>query len=270
MSLIVTVSTKEGLVMAGDSRTTLSKPITSNVGVVGHQHLALSDTAYKIFRFNRNIGIAICGGAHVSGLSMSSHIENLRLQTKDDVTVDILCEKLRDFFLAMSDCPEICFHVAGYDIVNDQKIQNNKKLILGGTRKLKIKKDLCYIGVAWDGETSVMSRLMKAGYMVGSGNARRLDEITISSRNEKGQVITETLQDRIIIPGFSPWHADLDVAWEFFTLQDGIDFATYAIKTTIDTMRFQSVPKTVGGPIDILVIKPDEGTKWIARKELHP
>ncbi len=52
------------------------------------------------------------------------------------------------------------------------------------------------------------------------------------------------------------------------TLQDGIDFAVFAIRTTIDTMRFQMCVKTVGGPIDVLVIKPS-GAQWISRKELR-
>lgn len=271
MSLIVTVSTKEGVVLAGDSRTTLFKPITTKDGVIGEQSLTLSDTAYKVFRFNQSIGISTCGGAHVSGMSIAAHIENIRLQlAKDDVSVDALSDNLIAYFSSLPNCPEIAFHVAGYEIDNNSKRQRLQKVIVGGEKNLKIKVGLPELGVSWNGEISTMSRIMKAGYMVGPGNARRLREITISSNNEAGQVVRETLKDRIVIPGVAPWHPDLEVAWEFFTLQDGIDFATYAIKTTIDTMRFQSVPKTVGGPIDILVVKPDEGTKWIARKELHP
>jgi hypothetical protein len=57
------------------------------------------------------------------------------------------------------------------------------------------------------------------------------------------------------------------IPWQFFTLQDAIDFASYAIRTTIDTMRFQARPKTVDGPIDILVLKPVEAT-WISQKIL--
>ena len=58
------------------------------------------------------------------------------------------------------------------------------------------------------------------------------------------------------------------IPFEMFTLQDAIDFAIYAIKTTADTMRFQLRNKTVGGPIDVLVIKPSEAF-WVKRKELH-
>ncbi len=270
MSLIVTVSTKEGVVLAGDSRTTLFKPLTSKDVVIGEQLLTLNDTAYKVFRFNQSIGISTCGGAHVFGMSVSAHIENIRLQLgKEDIPVDVLSSNLIAYFSALPDCPEIVFHIAGYDVDNNSKYKRLQKVIVGGKKHLKIKNDLPALGVSWNGEISTMSRIMKAGYMVGPGNARRLDEITISSKDENGQVVSETLQDRIVIPGIAPWHPDLEVAWEFFTLQDGIDFATYAIKTTIDTMRFQSVPKTVGGPIDILVVKPDEGTRWIARKDLH-
>jgi hypothetical protein len=57
------------------------------------------------------------------------------------------------------------------------------------------------------------------------------------------------------------------VIWDIMSLQDAIDFAVYAVKTTIDTMRFQARPKTVGGPIDVLLITP-QGTNWIKRKGL--
>jgi len=51
-------------------------------------------------------------------------------------------------------------------------------------------------------------------------------------------------------------------------LQDAIDFSIFAIRTTIDTIRFQPRPKTVGGPIDVLVIKPEE-TIWVQHKALR-
>jgi hypothetical protein len=58
------------------------------------------------------------------------------------------------------------------------------------------------------------------------------------------------------------------IPWQFFTLQDGVDFAVYALRTTIDSLRFQPRPKTVGGPIDVLVLKPDQAF-WVQRKQLR-
>jgi hypothetical protein len=51
-------------------------------------------------------------------------------------------------------------------------------------------------------------------------------------------------------------------------LQDAIDFGVYAVKTTIDTMRFQQKEKTVGGPIDVLVIQPYNEPFFVQKKEL--
>ncbi len=62
-----------------------------------------------------------------------------------------------------------------------------------------------------------------------------------------------------------PYH---QVLWQYFTLQDAIDFAIYAVRSTIDSLRFQPRPKTVGGPIDVLVIKPDEAF-WVQKKEIR-
>ena len=58
-----------------------------------------------------------------------------------------------------------------------------------------------------------------------------------------------------------------EVPFYFFTLQDAIDFSLYAVRTTIETFRFQQRIRTVGGPIDILAIFP-KGIRWIYRKEL--
>lgn len=58
------------------------------------------------------------------------------------------------------------------------------------------------------------------------------------------------------------------IGFNYFTLQDAIDFAQYAVDSTIKTMFFQDRVKTVGGPIDILAIKPS-GTFWVQRKELQ-
>lgn len=43
-----------------------------------------------------------------------------------------------------------------------------------------------------------------------------------------------------------------NILWNYFTLQDAVDFARYAVETTIQTMRFKNVVETVGGDVDIL------------------
>jgi hypothetical protein len=62
---------------------------------------------------------------------------------------------------------------------------------------------------------------------------------------------------------------NVPIPWNYMTLQDAIDFATYAVRTTIETIRFQRKEKTVGGPIDILVLRPSEEPLWISKKEFR-
>ena len=59
-----------------------------------------------------------------------------------------------------------------------------------------------------------------------------------------------------------------EILFGYFTLQDAVDFARFAVETTINTMRFKNVVETVGGTVDILVITPKE-TKWLQKAELH-
>ena len=123
-------------------------------------------------------------------------------------------------------------------------------------------------GAQWDGESAILSRLVKNGYIVDDNEVINAKSVEVKNDDGTESETTEQINDCIIIPAYSQRHEELEIAWGFMTLQDGIDFAQYAIKTTIDTMRFQVAPKPVGGPIDVLVIKPN-GAIWIAHKELH-
>jgi hypothetical protein len=93
-------------------------------------------------------------------------------------------------------------------------------------------------GASWGGEADILARLVQPVAILGQ-------------QGEVGQPL----------PNFP-------IPWQFFTLQDAIDFCIFAVRSTIDAIRFQPRPKTVGGPIDVLVIKPDKSF-WVQRKELH-
>ncbi|HEY3931194.1 MAG TPA: hypothetical protein VGM58_02375 [Verrucomicrobiae bacterium] len=67
-----------------------------------------------------------------------------------------------------------------------------------------------------------------------------------------------------------------DTSYKTFLGKGNIGISTFGtatikgspIRATADTMRFQIRGKTVGGPIDVLVIKPTEAF-WISRKTLQ-
>jgi len=236
-SLITTVRIPEGIVvMASDSRQTLSlgEEITS----------IITDTATKLFLLEKQkIGISTCGQSFLNNISISSHIKNfIEKELTDDDDVITVANKLFEYFKNLSVYNEnISFHVAGYKKENKASVPyvyflNIKDSLI---KRLNIDSDnKINYGMNWSGEIDILECILKS----------------VTILDEKG--------NEQIIKKVAP------VLWEAMTLQDAIDFSIYAIRTTIDTIRFQARPKTVGGPIDVLLITP-EGAKFIQKKELH-
>ena len=104
------------------------------------------------------------------------------------------------------------FTIAGYRNHEGKKEQKvyKIKLLDGSVEEMETQNP----GAAWDGETMVLIKLLQP----------------VCLKGREGNIID--------LP-----HPD--ISWNFFTLQDAIDFANYAIKTTIDTMHFQSVVETL-------------------------
>lgn len=229
MSLIITLYIREGIVMAADSRMTL------HVGSSSEKiSINFSDSTYKLFLVN-NIGISTYGVSSIEGMPIAGFIEsfiNEDMNTIDDIyDVGDVAKRLLKYFRGIG-CPKTYFHVAGYKKEDNRYAQ---QVWLVNVEEDTVKKVKDLPGATWGGETDILSRLIKdCGIM----------------------------KDDAYKP--YPQHY---VLWKYFNLQDAIDFAIYAIRTTAESMRFQSRVKTVGGPIDILVIKPEKAF-WIQRKSL--
>lgn len=263
MSLIVTVCTSEGIVLASDSRSTLTKTLPLENKEIIQYGAHYSDTAYKTFQCGKSIGISTCGNANIMGKSIASHIENFinNCFAEEDSVSDV-SSKLLLYFSTLQHAEPVVFHVAGYEKECDRDIPKVYRVVTNlGLNDLVVDN---FCGVRWDGEASVLTRIIKNGYIVEEDTVRRLTSLTVTS--EEGE--STELENVIVLPQGALHSEEAEIAWEYMTVQDGIDFAKYAIQTTIDTMRFQVAAKTVGGPVDILVVKPDK-TIWIAHKELH-
>lgn len=267
MSLIITVCTSEGIVMASDSRSTYNRTESNGENKTIKYGIHSSDTTYKTFLCDGRIGISTCGNGTICGKSIASHIEsyinNEYMQTD---SVGDTAKKILDFFSKMPHYDPVIFHIAGYDKENGQDIFRLYRVVtLMNVNQVAIDNNC---GAQWDGEAAILSRIMKNGYIVPEEKVERPNEVKIIIKDAQGVEKEVSRNDCMLIPKNSQCHPEMDIAWKLMTLQDGINFAEYAIKTTIDTMRFQMAPKTVGNPIDILVIKPNGG-KWIKHKELH-
>ncbi len=252
MSLVIVTYVPEGIVMASDSRQSITiEAKTPDGKALPKVDTVNSDSVYKTHLLSKEdkngkpifeIGVNSFGQDLLGGVSTASHIKRFSEQELTDSNdVCSVPKKLVEFFKKSFPNADTGFYVAGYKIENKTSIPyvyygHVGKNIFNQRKNTKPDGSIAY-GASWSGQGDIITNLINP----------------ISVTNEQGK-------ERIIKPFYS-------IAWDAMPLQDAIDFSIFAIRTTIDTIRFQARPKNVGGPIDILVITPD-GAKWIKRKEL--
>jgi len=240
MSLVIVLYVREGIVMASDSRLTLNATQQRQGQQVTHLAVGQSDTNNKTFLAKGRIGISICGQADIQGIPISGYIESFINTLRKNVSVTTLPRQLLNYFRGLHGPPRTLFYVAGYKN-NNQGIPQQHLYFVDIHNNTSVRKNNPNRqGAEWGGEIDVLIRLIQPVWL---------------RAGQPGHYSYRPI----------PHHS---IQWGYFTLQDAIDYAIYAIKTTIDTMRFHPRAKTIGGPIDVLVIKPNEAF-FIQRKELH-
>lgn len=238
MSLVITVYAREGIVMAADSRLTLTFPRTLPGALPHTVSVTSSDSARKLFLTPDRIGISTFGNAIVNGAPIAGVIESFiveKLKGKFLFPKET-GDALLDYFNSIGVSQSTNFHIAGYRPAGQTFDQEVVSIDLAA-RTVSQLNPIGQQGANWGGEIDVFQRLLNNVALVGAPGTAPVP-----------------------IPNFA-------VPFEFFTLQDAIDFASFAIRATIDTMRFQAREKTVGGPVDLLVITPDNA-QWITQKKL--
>jgi 20S proteasome alpha/beta subunit len=230
---VVTVYVFEGIVLAADSRLTLEFQVAQGA-VTKHHSVPSSDSTYKLFQAPNNVGVSAFGAAAVGTTPVAAVVEAFFAKelASGDKESDTVAAMLLEHFRSQPGPPATRFHVAGYK----DGAQRVLEVDVAGNAVKQLNNS--GPGVAWGGEADPLSRLLQK----------------VGSLDQNGQLVKE-------LPLFG-------TAFQHFTLQDAVDFAVYAIRTTADTMRFQMRAQTVGGPIDVLVIRPS-GASWLRRKELR-
>jgi hypothetical protein len=227
--------------MASDSRLTLTTSVLQNEQKIPIS-FPQSDANYKTFLAPGNIGISTYGAADIQGVPMSGYVESFIHEKLEGKEIDLqtVPRQLLEYFRALPVIPPTGFHVAGYIEENGKQIPHLWRVFVPENQVIAVIKPGQQGGAAWNGEVEIMTRLISPILLIQpDGN-------------------------KVPLP-------DAPIFWNFFTLQDAIDFAIYAVKVTRDTMRFLARIKTVGGPVDVLIIKPGQGSDravWIQRKEL--
>ncbi len=242
MSFVITVYVPEGIVMAADSRQVITIENKLPNGNISLIETIRSNFVYKIFYLaQQQVGISTFGDSILGKLTIESHLKRFSeegVDPEDDAST--VSEKLVSYFRERFPNSDTAFHVAGYTrkgrvsvprVTHCQISRNEIKPLNINPENLEI-----VYGTSWGGQGDIIANLLQPGQFMTSEGVTHLP---------KPPILFDTLP-----------------------LQDAIDFSIYAVRTTIDTMRFQTRPKNVGGPIDVLVITP-EGGNWVQKKGLH-
>ena len=224
MSFIIALYVREGIVMASDSRLILSAKQMHEDREIIQFGVGLSDSTYKTHITLNNIGISAFGAPEVQGEPISGYIESFISEElyRNDLEVDEVPHALIDYFLQLDASPDAGFIVAGYKQGENGIEQHVWEALVKSERVTRLNKPGKW-GASWRGVTDILTRLIMP--------------VSIIAPEEEPKPL----------PNYP-------VQWGFFTLQDAIDYAQYAVQMTIDTMRFHPRPKTVGGPVDILAV----------------
>lgn len=239
MSLVVTIHVREGIVMAADSRLTLNTKEQQGDSQIVNLAVGHSDSSYKLFLAPQGVGISTYGAADIEGVPIAGYVDSfMATKLKDEPpAIEEVAKRLCDHFGGFTPVPDTHFHVAGYSKIRDPPDQEVWRVDV-----LSKQVSRCgqpgEQGATWGGEVDILGRLL--------------------------QPVAQIDQQDKIVEKFPVYQ----IPFGFFSLQDAIDFAVFAVRSTIDAIRFQPRPKTIGGPIDVLVIKPT-GAVWIQRKELR-
>ena len=262
MTLTVSVRVPDGIVLAADSLVTLTEQLTGKreVGLkcphcekdiqikdIPMPPIKLpassSEYAKKLFEIKKGeiiIGILAYGAAFLTGRTIESHIKEIeRTEIKGTKTVEQAADKIGEYF----------------------KSELSKEF--GNLNK--IPEDVFLIGFQVAGYDKKDIKIGKT-YIVKLG--RKLDK---QAHHEYGYGCSLGGDDRVVS---KIWKEDPEIpipkpAYQFLTLQDAIDYAVFLIKTTIDYQRFATMIPEVGGPIDVAIITPHEGFKFIQEKKLR-
>jgi hypothetical protein len=280
MSFVITMYTRDGIVMASDSRLTLNTEQKKGENQLVQVAVGVSDNTYYLFLLPNGIGLASYGAAEVNGTPVALHIETF-VETRlaeESLDIDEIPQALLGYFRQFDPPPALKFHVAGYKA----RSSDDDDDVPPEFREYFRQMDAHSTGTLSDadggqGATPAAHSLREQRVWqvdvgqnnIGLMNASR--QLGVSWGGE-GDILARLIQPVAII---DPKSGDIrqklpvfSVPWQFFTLQDAIDFCVFAVRTTIEIIRFQARPKTVGGPVDVLVIKPDEAF-WVQRKDLH-
>jgi len=252
VTIVVGAASPDGIVLAADSRTTLSD---------GHRHRISTDAANKVFDLNSRFGVATYGLASIGPRTINGLMDEFIATADGESCLDVeqFAHTHGSFFherfigeFGQADGSEgwpLGFVVAGHEATGIGHVWD---VGVPGPTVTQAKTNTANYGVLWRGQVDVIVRLIMGV------DWRTLEAADVAF----DQQVRESLA-RLEYILLNP-----------VTLQDAVDMASFLVRTTIDMQRFsdgtalvQGLIPGCGGRTQMLAVKRS-GVEWVSRRKL--
>ena len=261
MSLGIAFKGPEGIVLAADSRVTLSGPLPGT-NLLGQSHY---DNATKLLKVKEhdNVGAVTYGLGALGGRQpRTAHSYLLEFEaevaTEPRLSVEGFATRLGDFFRGRwsaantpAEADAMVFLVGGFDEgaaygrVFEVSIPNSPA---------PVEKSADDFGITFGGQHEIAGRLL-------GGYDPRLEAL-VAANVHLNPAQTRNLRQKVL-PSLA-----MPIPYQFLPLQDCVDLAIFLIKTTATLQGWTTGTRGVGGAVDVATITRTEGFRAVQEKRV--
>jgi hypothetical protein len=260
MSLGIVIKGPEGLVLAAESRVTLSAQTPQ-----GQVHVNF-DNATKLLSFSNHsyVGVVTYGLAAIGLRTANSYISEFETGLSDNrLPVSEFAGLLSEFFVKQWNesqmpkpqdykGPNMIFVTGGFD----EEEPYGKVLVFeipGKPDPIEQQPNPGEFGITWGGQREFVDRLVQ-GY---DENLLKIVSNTLKLQSQQVDQLRENLNT-----------LQMPIPLQALPLQDCVNLAIFFIRTTITAQDLTVGIRGVGGPIDVATITRNEGLQFIQRKKI--
>lgn len=258
MTLIVSVRSADGIVIAGDSLSSLNRQININQpGKITcpqclHEHTVTANFqgnvrestfshTEKVLPFIKKFGIGIFGSGIIGSNSINFLIRSFEHWIK---------KSGRNINSVTELAEEIGINLHGY--IKKQLEVENQSLDIFPENHI-------FLGFQVVGYDKLQPKTIEV--LLGKDVKYQVfDKLGCSASGSKEVVEAIWNLNQAI--------SDTKPIYEIFSLQEAIDYVDFLISSTITFQRFAPITPTVGGGIDIALVRPFDKFQWIRQKPL--
>ena len=276
MSLAIVFKGPEGIVLAADSRVTLTAQIPQSNMLLP----AFYDNATKLLRVNgqNHVGAVTYGAgaigeqeprtAHSFLPEFEEELKKEEEKSEDKgeqgkialLSVEKFASRLSDFFSRQWDKrmppnyngPDMVFLIGGYD--EGEPYGRVFEVAIPHKRTPQERSPGNLFGLTWGGQKEFVDRLMQ-GF---DDNLPSLIQHSLQLSDPQRESLRNDLRNSLALP----------IPFQFLPLQDCVDLAIFLLRTTIALQKWIIGVRGVGGAIDIATITRTGGFQPVQQKKI--